>query len=69
MIVSDTLDYADLYRELEIVSAKLGRQVQPTIYSNDELRRRIESKNAFVTKVLGGPKVWVIGRESDFAVR
>lgn len=65
MIVSDTLVYADVFPALEDLSGKLNRQVQPTIYSHDELARRVDSQNAFITKVLQQPKVWIIGSESD----
>jgi predicted nucleotidyltransferase len=65
LIVSDTLVYADVFPAVEDLSRKLNRQVQPTIYSKDELARRVESQNAFIKKVLQQPKLWIIGSESD----
>ena len=63
MIVSDTLVYADVFPAIEELSDKLGRQIQPTLYSNDELARRISSDNSFIKRVLKQPKLWIIGNE------
>jgi predicted nucleotidyltransferase len=67
MVVGEGLTYADLFGALEEASAQLGRKVAPTIYSTKELARRVKQDNAFVTRVLEQPKVWLIGRESDLA--
>ena len=67
MIVSDKLTYADIYGALESTSGKLHRAVNPTVYTRRELAKRVKERNAFVTRVLGQPKVWVIGTEDDLA--
>jgi len=61
MLVSDDLAYSDLYAALEAVSHRLGRTVNPTIYTPPELAKRIKRKEAFVTRVLAQPKTWLIG--------
>lgn len=65
MIISDTLRYPDIFHALESASARLGRAVNPTIYTRAELGRRIERRNPFVTKVLAQPKIWLAGSEDD----
>jgi hypothetical protein len=67
MVVSDSLTYADLFGALEKASAQLGRKVAPTIYSSNELAKRVRQDNAFVTRVLKQPKLWLIGSESDLS--
>jgi hypothetical protein len=67
MVVSDSLSYADLFGTLEGVRQRLGRQVNPTIYSRQELARRIGEDSAFVTRVLAQPKLWLIGNEHDLS--
>lgn len=69
MVVSDSLNYADLFGALEEAATRLGRTVNPSIYTRQELARRIKQKNAFVTRVLAQPKVWLIGGEDDLAAR
>jgi len=69
MAVSDSLTYADLYAAVEQATARLGRKVNPTVYSRKELARRVKQKNAFVTRVMAQPRIWLIGAESDLASR
>ncbi|MCX7257392.1 MAG: nucleotidyltransferase domain-containing protein [Polaromonas sp.] len=60
MIVSPSLGYADVYSALESAAATLGRSVNPTLYQPGELAKRIAQDNAFVTRVLQQPKIWLI---------
>lgn len=66
MVISDTLEYADLYAALEQAATILGRTINPTIYTPAELAKRIEQKNAFVERVLAQPKIWLLGNEHEF---
>lgn len=68
MLISDKLTYADVFGMLEAVSTQLGRPVNPTIYTRNELAKRIAEDNSFVTRVLAQPKVWLIGSEDGLAV-
>ena len=63
MLVSDDLAYSDLYAALEAVSSRLGRTVNPTLYTPQELAKRLKRKEAFATRVLAQPKLWLIGGE------
>lgn len=67
MVISDRLTYADVYAVLEQVSIKLGRSVNPTVYSRQQLVRRIKQGAAFATRVLEQPKIWLIGSEDVLA--
>ena len=63
MIISDTLQYADIFAVLEKVSQRLGRIINPTVYSRAEWKKRNQENNAFITKVMAGPKIWLMGDE------
>lgn len=65
MIVSDKLTYADAYAALESVGRRLGRTVNPTVYTRREFARRRRDGNAFLTRVLAQPKLWIVGSEDD----
>ena len=65
MIVSDSLTYADVFPCLEKASVGMGRAIQPSLYPREELCKRISTKNAFVTRVLAQPKIWITGGESE----
>ena len=63
MVLSDSLTYADVFRVLEPSSVRLGRRVNPTVYSGAEWTKRVRSGNAFVSRVVAQPKLWLIGSE------
>ena len=67
MVLSDSLSYADLFATLEEATNRLGRTVNPTVYSRKDLEKRIQADNAFVKRVLEQPKLWVIGEEHGLA--
>lgn len=67
MIVSDALTYADVMGALHPLMEGLGREVNPTLYTRAELRKRIKDANSFITRVLAGPKLWLIGNDDDLA--
>lgn len=68
MLISDKLTYAEVFGTLEAVGARLGRPINPTVYTRKELAKRIADGNAFVRRVLAQPKLWLIGGEDDLAV-
>lgn len=63
LIVSSGLGYGDVFGVLESASATLGRKVNPTLYTPEEFERRVVQDNAFVTRVMEQPKIWLIGQE------
>jgi predicted nucleotidyltransferase len=63
MIVSDALGYADVFSALESTATRLGRKINPTLYSPAELAKRVKQNNAFATRVLKQDKIWLIGSE------
>ena len=65
MIVSPSLGYADVFGALESATTTLGRKVNPTLYTPADLAKRIERDNAFVTRVLQQPKIWLAGSEEQ----
>jgi predicted nucleotidyltransferase len=67
MVVSDKVDYGEVFAALETATAQLGRSVNPTVYSRKELAKRVKEGNAFVRRMLEQPKVWVIGSEDVLA--
>jgi predicted nucleotidyltransferase len=67
MVVSSKLTYANLFEALADASEGLGRKINPTVYPPRELATRVKQGNAFVTRVLAQPKIWIIGDESDLA--
>lgn len=67
LVVSDSLGYAELFGALEAATQTLGRTMNPTLYTQDELARRRAQDNAFVTRVLAQPRIWLLGDEEVLA--
>ncbi len=63
LIVSPSLRYGEVFGALDAASQTLGRTVNPTIYTPEEFERRAAQDNAFVTRVMQQPKIWLIGEE------
>ncbi len=63
LIVSDDLGYADAFAALESAAGTLGRKVNPTLYTRTDITRRINQNNAFLTRVLKQPRLWLMGSE------
>lgn len=59
-VVADEGARRDLGREAAEASVLLGRPVEVAWYSRDKLRQRLASDNAFVRRVVDGPKRWVV---------
>ena len=68
IIVSDHLTYGEVFRALEKVTESLGRPINPTVYTAAEYSKRSREENAFVTRVLRQPRIWVIGGEDDLPI-
>jgi len=65
MVVADDLSYSDIFPPLAEAENKLGRTINPTVYSQTELRRKLAEDNAFLSRVMDQPKVYLIGSGDD----
>ncbi len=63
LIVTDTLTLEDVFAATEHAEQRLGRSVSPTLYTATEFRRRRKARHPFLTKVLGGTHVVLLGSE------
>ena len=67
LIVSDALGYAEVFGALESAAQTLGRTINPTLYTREDWARRRAQDNAFVTRVLAQPRIWLLGDEEVLA--
>lgn len=65
MIVSDNLAYPDLFSVLHDAEKQLGRPVNPTIYTQEELNKRLIAGNDFINRVLDQSKIFIMGTDDD----
>jgi predicted nucleotidyltransferase len=65
LVVTESLTYSELMESLFEAEKALGRPINPTIYNTDQLKNKIDQDNAFVTRVMEQPKLWIKGGEHD----
>ena len=65
MVIGDNIDYPDVYSALMPVEAQLGRKVGPSIYNKEDVARKLSKRNAFLTRIITQPKIFLIGSEHD----
>lgn len=65
MLISDDVNYGELFATLEELGQRLGRTINPTIYTPAELAQRIKRRDSFITRVLEQSRIWLIGDEHD----
>jgi predicted nucleotidyltransferase len=64
MVVGDA-GLSDLAIPLRRVREKLGREVNPTVYSLDEFTRKASQGQHFIRSVLDKPRLFVVGTPND----
>jgi predicted nucleotidyltransferase len=64
LVVGDT-GFGDVVRALQPAQDELNREVNPTVYPPEEIRRRILEKDHFVTSVMEGSKILLVGSEDE----
>jgi predicted nucleotidyltransferase len=69
LIVSDELTQEAAFALLHEVEARVGRKVNPTIYTPDEFAKRRGNRSPFLEKVLSGKHVTLVGSEDALAAR
>ena len=67
MVITDSLAYSDLIQVLTNAEKTLARPINPTIYTQQQFRERIDKDNSFLTRVIAQPKLWLKGNEDDIA--
>lgn len=65
MLVGDSLHYGTLLSALAPAEESLGRKINPTVYSIQDYRKRLQEQQHFLMRVLEQAKIFLIGDEDD----
>lgn len=65
MLIGNNLSYGDVMDFLIPVEGKLGRSINPTIYTVLDFRKKLGEGNSFLTRVMEQEKIIVMGAEDD----
>ena len=66
LVVADDLLLEELFRRLAPAEQTLGRRINPTLYTAADFRKRRQARQPFLTKVLAGDTIPLIGSEDAF---
>jgi len=64
LVIGETT-IAELAKALGPVQGRLGREVNPTVYRPGEWARKLAEGHHFVTEVVAGPKIFLLGDEDE----
>lgn len=67
LLVSDTLTLEQVYAALAPAEQQLGRPVSPTLYTSTEFNKRLKQRNPFLTRLLAGDTIALIGAKDAVA--
>ncbi len=68
MVLSPSLAYADIMALLPEAEQAIKRPINPSIYTQDQINKKLTENNAFITRVMQQEKIWVTGSENDIRV-
>jgi len=59
LLVAEVLAYSEVMELLFETEHSLGRPINPTIYTLEQIKEKARQEGAFVTRVLEQPKIWI----------
>jgi predicted nucleotidyltransferase/DNA-binding HxlR family transcriptional regulator len=65
LMVIGALGLRDLSGLLSGVEERIGREINPHVLQEDEFRKRLLTKEHFVTSVMESPKIFIIGSQDE----
>ena len=64
LVVGET-SFGDVVAAVRRAEERLGRDVNPTVYSANEFRVKVRAKHHFLTTVLSEPRMFVVGGDEE----
>lgn len=65
LMVVGTASFGEIVSALQRAQEKLGREVNPVVFSPADLRKRLATSASFAEQVLHGPRIHLIGDEDE----
>lgn len=65
MVMAENLSYGEVFTCLAQTESRIARVINPTVYSNDELKRKLSDGSDFLLIILEQPKLFLIGTDED----
>src|SRR5450759_2922397 len=65
VLVVGSLSFEKLMLLLRPVEERIGREISPRLFSEKEFKARLARRDRFLTSIMGGPVVMLIGKRND----
>jgi uncharacterized protein len=65
LLVVGKLSFGNIVKLLQEPQKKLGREINPVVYSAREFKRNVHEQQHFIESVLAGEKIFIIGSEDE----
>jgi uncharacterized protein len=65
MVVGDNLSLTDVVSAIAEAQREIGREINPSVYPTGEFCRKLAEGRHFVSSVVAGPKIFLIGDERE----
>lgn len=60
-----SIDWRRLSRELTAMSGELGREINPVVWSLDDLAQPTATQGRFIRNLLSKPRIWLVGDDDE----
>jgi predicted nucleotidyltransferase len=67
VLIVGKVTFDEVVQSLRSAEDRIGREVNPGVYSPAELRTKLTAQHPFLTTVLNSPKIFLIGDQHDLA--
>jgi predicted nucleotidyltransferase len=67
LLVVGDVTFQELVAALGVAQERLGREINPTLYSPDEFRAKLQGQHHFLTAVLREPQIPILGGADELA--
>lgn len=65
LVVSDDVEYAELYERFAIAEKAVGRRIEPVLLTIEAWNRKQRARDSFATRVAKGDRIPIIRRRQD----
>ncbi len=65
LMVIGSVKFGDAVSAISKAEKSLGREINPTVYPLEEFKKKLSEQHHFLTAVIKGPKIMLIGKEDD----
>jgi predicted nucleotidyltransferase len=67
LMIIGPIGQRELATRLRGLTERIGREINPHVFGWDEFTRRVVRRDHFLHDVLARPKIFIIGKEDEFA--